>query len=213
MAYNKWLNLQKPTEPYDATTKDYVDYVAETLKESLNNTINKRSYIIAVHANYYGILVKDKFQFTFGGNTIQPQSGRIKKISLQAYGYRFYYKDSKDFLDQLGFSSGTPVPIFTIVLIRNNGEISDLTTYKCAFKFDGSVEVSGGIISECIFTPDPKNVSISEGDILNIRTEVNNIPNAPTIFTIRTNPNFNIDETKNDFFTYLVTFLIELDPL
>ena len=73
--------------------------------------------------------------------------------------------------------------------------------------------LSGGIISECIFTPDPKNISISEGDILNIRTEVNNIPNAPTIFTIRTNPNFNTDETKNDYFTYLVTFLIELDPL
>ena len=99
----------------------------------------------------------------------------------------------------MGFSSGTPVPVFTIVLIRNNREVSDLTTYKCTFKFDGRVELSGGIISDCIFTPDPKNISISEGDILNIRTEVNNIPNAPTIFTVRTNPNFNTDETKNDF--------------
>ena len=132
MNFRKLVNLQKPTKPYDAATNDCVDYV--------------RSHIIAVHANYYGRLEKDKFQFTFGGNTIQPiyinngflipQSGRIKKISLQAYGYRFYYKDSKDFLDQLGFSSGTPVPIFTIVLIRNNGEVSDLTTCKCAFKFD-----------------------------------------------------------------------------
>ena len=158
-----------------------------------------------VHANYYGRLEKDKFQFTFGENTIQPyvnninngflmpQFGRIRKMSLQDYGYRFYYKDSKDFLDQLGFSSGTPVPIFTIVLIRNDREVSDLTTYKCTFKFDGRVELSGGIIRECIFTPDPKNISISEGDILNIRTEVNNIPNAPTIFNVRTNPNFNTD--------------------
>ena len=202
MNFRKLVNLQKPTEPFDAVTKDYVDYV--------------RSYIIAVQANYYGRLEKD----TFGGNTIQPnvnninngflipQSERTKEISLQDYGYRFYYKDSKDFLDQLGLSSGTPVPVFTIVLIRNNREVSDLTTYKCTFEFDGRVELSGGIISDCIFTPDPRNISI-----LNIRTEVNNIPNTPAIFTVRTKPNFNTDEIKDDFFTYLFTFLIELDPL
>ena len=77
MAFKKLLNLHKPTEPYDATTKDYVDYVAEKLKESLNNTINntinKRPYIIAVHANYHGHVRKGEFQFAFGGNTIQPQ--------------------------------------------------------------------------------------------------------------------------------------------
>ena len=52
MEYKKLVNLHKPTEPYDAVTKDYVDYVAETLKESLN-TIDKRPHIIAVHANYH----------------------------------------------------------------------------------------------------------------------------------------------------------------
>ena len=212
MAYNKLLNLHKPIEPYDAATKDYVDY--------MNNV---RSHIIAVHANYYGRLEKDKFQFTFGGNTIQPnvnninngflipQSGRIKKILLKDYGHKFYYKDRKDFLDQFGFSSDTPVSIFTIVLIRNNGEVSDLTTYKCAFKFDRRLKLSGSI-NDCMFIPDPRNISISEGDILNIRTEVN-IPNKPTIFVVRRTPSFNTDKTRDDFFTYLFTFLIELDPL
>ena len=42
MVYRKLVNLQTPTDPFDAATKDYVDYVAETLKESLNNTIDKK---------------------------------------------------------------------------------------------------------------------------------------------------------------------------
>ena len=72
MAYNKLLNLHKPTEPYDAATKDYVDYVVETLKERSLNTLkenlNKNPHIIAVHTHYYGSLIKDKYQFTFGEN-------------------------------------------------------------------------------------------------------------------------------------------------
>ena len=91
ITYKKLINLHKPTEPYDAATKDYADYVLETLKESLNNTIDKRPYIITLHANYHGHLRKGEFQFAFGGNTIQPQpnsssgfliphSGRIKNI-------------------------------------------------------------------------------------------------------------------------------------
>ena len=89
MAYNKLINLQKPTKPYDAATKDYVDYVKTILNESLNNNIDKRPYIIAVHSNYCGLLRKGEYQFVFGGNIMQstggacgflmPHSGRIKK--------------------------------------------------------------------------------------------------------------------------------------
>ena len=77
MAYKKLVNLRAPSEPYDAITKDYVDYVKSTYRN-----------IIAVHASYYGELHKGEFQFSFGGNGIDtngttvflmPQSGRIKK--------------------------------------------------------------------------------------------------------------------------------------
>ena len=86
MDFNKLLNLQKPTEPYDAATKDYVDYVGEEIKEKLE----KRGHLIAVHANYTGPLIPRKFQFSFGGNEgknsftgfLIPQSGRIKKIKM-----------------------------------------------------------------------------------------------------------------------------------
>ena len=88
MVYNKLLNLHNPTEPYDAATKDYVDYVKTILDERLN-TVDKRPHIISVNTHYYGPLIKEKYQFTFGENKenpvssgfLIPHSGRIKKIA------------------------------------------------------------------------------------------------------------------------------------
>ena len=93
------LNLHKPTEPYDAATKDYLDYVSKTLKESLNNTINntinKRPHIIAVHARYCGPLNYGEYQFKFGGDnfgnceeTIDEYEGiyyRVFNASFRSY--------------------------------------------------------------------------------------------------------------------------------
>ena len=66
MGFRKLLNLQKPTEKFDAATKDYVDYVAETLKERLN-TIDKRKHLILVSARFQGDFIKGAYPFTFGG--------------------------------------------------------------------------------------------------------------------------------------------------
>ena len=65
MNFNKLLNLQKPTEPYDAATKDYVDYV--------------KKQIIAVHANYCGPLKKGDYPFIFGGGNIKNCEVKINK--------------------------------------------------------------------------------------------------------------------------------------
>ena len=65
MNFNKLLNLQKPTEPYDAVTKDYVDYV--------------KKQIIAVHANYCGPLKKGDYPFIFGGGNIKKCEVKINK--------------------------------------------------------------------------------------------------------------------------------------
>ena len=53
MAFKKLLNLSTPSELYEAATKEYVD---------------QRPHFIAVHTHYCGNLIKDKYQFTFGGN-------------------------------------------------------------------------------------------------------------------------------------------------
>ena len=77
MNFNKLLNLQKPTEPYDAVTKDYVDYVEKEIKEKLDK---KKTQIIAVHANYCGSLEKGDYPFIFGGGNIKNCEVKINKI-------------------------------------------------------------------------------------------------------------------------------------
>ena len=97
MNFNRLLNLQKPTELYDAATKDYVDYVEKEIKEKLK----KRKQLITVNARYCGPLEEGDYPFKFGGNTyeacenimgskeqiksiisgfVMPHPGYIKKI-------------------------------------------------------------------------------------------------------------------------------------
>ena len=112
MNFNKLLNLQKPTEPYDAVTKDYVDYVEKEIKEK----IEKRKHLIAVHARYCGDLKNGKYQFKFNGGNfenceeivgqyedfkgsitgfVMPHSGGIKKIICEVLTFR----SSRDILE------------------------------------------------------------------------------------------------------------------
>ena len=75
MNFNKLLNLQKPTEPYDAVTKDYVDYVEKEIKEKLE----KKKQLITVYANYCGPLEKGDYPFKFGGNSLENCEIKISK--------------------------------------------------------------------------------------------------------------------------------------
>ena len=75
MNFNKLLNLQKPIEPYDAATKDYVDYVGEEIKEKLE----KKKQLITVYANYCGPLEEGDYPFIFGGGNIKNCEVKINK--------------------------------------------------------------------------------------------------------------------------------------
>ena len=73
MRGNTLYNVPDPVNPQDVATKEYAD---------------TKTNIIAVHTQYYGPLIKDKYQFTFGENKkdpgfsgfLIPHSGRIKKL-------------------------------------------------------------------------------------------------------------------------------------
>ena len=79
MRFNKVVNLHKPTEQYDAATKDYVDYVEKEIREKLEKEIKeklekeikekleKRKQLISVHARYCGPLKEGDYPFKFGG--------------------------------------------------------------------------------------------------------------------------------------------------
>ena len=111
MRFNKVVNLQKPTEQYDATTKDYVDYVEKKIEEKLKEIkekLEKRTHLIAIHARYCGPLKEGEYPFKFGGNSLRPcdetfkqkyklnsiisgfvmpHSGRIKKIICEGVSF------------------------------------------------------------------------------------------------------------------------------
>ena len=111
MRFNKVVNLQKPTEQYDATTKDYVDYVEKKIEEKLKEIkekLEKRTHLIAIHARYCGPLKEGEYPFKFGGNSLEtcdetfkqkyklnsiisgfvmPHSGRIKKIICEGVSF------------------------------------------------------------------------------------------------------------------------------
>ena len=100
MNFNKLLNLQKPTEPYDAATKDYVDYVEKEVDEKIQNQFKQINQLVSVSASCYEHLKTDDYQFTFGGPILNgklndldkyngflvPADGMLKHVSIFSTG-------------------------------------------------------------------------------------------------------------------------------
>ena len=100
MNFNKLLNLQKPTEPYDAATKDYVDYIEKEVDEKIQNQFKQINQLVSVSASCYEHLKTDDYQFTFGGPILNgklndldkyngflvPANGMLKHVSIFSTG-------------------------------------------------------------------------------------------------------------------------------
>ena len=89
-----------------------------------------------------------------------PQSGRIKKVKVKILSGE---KDASSHI----FQSGS---IFTIISIKDTGEVSNLLSYECFF-IDNTPIGECYIFKECGFDRDMENIPTSEGDVINIRTE------------------------------------------
>ena len=99
MAFKKLLNLSTPSEPFEATTKEYVD-------NSITKGIEKQTrHIIAATASYHGDLIKGDYQFTFGGSSVEsykkhdylngfvvPHSGYIKRFVVKVLDLNYQVK-------------------------------------------------------------------------------------------------------------------------
>ena len=97
MKFNKLFNLQKPTEPYDAATKDYVEYV---VKEKIQNQFKEINQLVSVSASCYEHLKTDDYPFTFGGPILNgklndldkyngflvPADGMLKHVNMTSTG-------------------------------------------------------------------------------------------------------------------------------
>ena len=236
MNFHNIRNVGLPKDESDAVPRRFVDNMIKEVEEK----INKRKQLIAVSTYFCGKLIKGEFQFPFGGNAceesgfLMPQSGRIKKVKLEIFGrfkkignYEDLYDIShileKEFLDEVENVEELkkkPVTVkefniwrnklfkvlflggdlFSIISFKNNSnEIinkptsSILSTYRCVVSdpidYDPDIE----FIRNCVFDYDLKNHPLSEGEVINIRTE--------------------IDRNVKSVFSFMFTFLIELDPL
>ena len=100
MNFNNIRNVGLPKDEADAVPRLFVDNMIKEVEEKIKR---RRTHIIAVSSSYYGDLIKDSFQFSFGGVSLNqykteifngflmPYSGYIKDFALEDFGLKIYY--------------------------------------------------------------------------------------------------------------------------
>ena len=234
MNFNNIRNVGLPKDESDAVPRSFVDGEIGAVKEQ----INKSKHLITATANYHGDLIKDTFQFSFGGVSLQqykteifngflmPCSGYIKNFVLEDFGLRIYHSGSIiDYIrKEYGFT--TSVPYFTLILLKTNGEIEELGILYITFVI---TSYNGPKINYGYFSykpiPGKESYKINKYDILNIRSEITTTKDKNlNVFNFDRVVKYGniIDKRANDYksnfssyeyFTYLATILIELDLL
>ena len=244
MNFNNIRNVGYPQNNADAVSKNFVDNMIGSLKETTEKTIveaftrlgkmltdglKKRKHIITASASYHGDLIKNDYQFTWGGQSktsykkhdvfsgfLVPSSGYIKNVAFTQTGLKFNVEKIKSTLefvvDDMGLNKD--YPLFSLVLIRRSGALIDIGTLYFQFeyeKIEGKIEV----IQNFRFNPNFEEEdlrAVGANDIINIRSELDTFKKNNFRFTIQ-NQNYRIEDLENEFYTYLTTVLIELDPL
>ena len=228
MNFQNIRNVGLPKDESDAVPRRFVDSIIKEVEEK----INKRKQLISATASYHGDLIKDSYQFTWNKENanyldqnnkfngfLVPESGRIKKFILLETGLKINTPELKTFSDFVNFDFGLKksFPMFTLVLIRHEQEPLDIGTLyfhfetrfsntfddiiiKQSFKFNSNFE------EEILRTVEAK-------DIINIRSEFSNLTLNKQFRTFTQTKGYNLKNIDDDFFTYLATVLIELDPL
>ena len=225
MNFHNIRNVGLPKDESDAVPRRFVDNMIKEVEEK----INKRKQLITVSTYYCGDLIKGEYQFPFGGNAckfsgfLMPQSGRIKRIQVRFIGKfktitegvseeirkklieealleveneELDKNDPDDFKTMLRtlYLNGN---LFSIILFERLDHAgipvgSILSTYKC-YDILGVDDDINTFMRNCRFDNDLTNYPLSRGEVINIRTEIER-------------------NVKADW-SYLFTFLIELDPL
>ena len=212
----------------ETTEKTIVDALTR-LGKMLTDGLKKRKHIITALASYHGDLIKGDYQFTFGGQSVTsykkhdvfsgflvPSSGYIKNVAFLQTGLKFNVEKIKSTLDFIADDMGLNKdhPLFSLVLIKRSGALIDIGILYFQFeykKIEGKIEV----IQNFRFNPNFEEEdlrTVEANDIINIRSEFDTFKNNNFRITIQ-NQNYRIEDLENEFYTYLATVLIELDPL
>ena len=239
MNFHNIRNVGLPKDEADAVPRRFVDNAVDSLKEStiktmgdmitrLGKTIDedfkKRTHIISTTASYHGDLIAGDYQFTWGGQSMTsykkhdvfngflvPSNGKIKKFTVLDTGLKLNIPKNKDILDyiyDIGYNK--TIPLFTLVLIKRSQEPIDIGTYFFYF-------INDKIKVEYTFKLNPNFektdlINVKEKDIINIRSEFSTLKLSDNNLYSLSNLNYKL-VNEAEFYTYLATVLIELDPL
>ena len=244
MNFNNIRNVGYPQNNADAVSKNFVDNMIGSLKETTEKTmvdsftrlgkmltdgLKKRKHVITASASYHGDLIKNDYQFTWGGQSktsynkhdvfsgfLVPSSGYIKNVAFTQTGLKFNVEKIKSTLefvvDVMGLNKD--YPLFSLVLIRRSGALIDIGILYFQFKYE-KIEGKIEVIQNSRFNPNFKEEdlrTVNANDIINIRSEFDTFKNNNFRITIE-NQNYRLEDLENEFYTYLATVLIELDPL
>ena len=235
MNFHNIRNVGLPKDEADAVPRSFLDGKIKEVEEKME----KNKQLIVATASYYGDLIKDTFQFSFGGVSLQqyktevfngflmPHSGYIKKFAVEDFGLKIYYTDNIISHIRKEYSFADPVPYFTLIVLKTNGEIEELGVFYIRFvisSYEKPIKINYGYFFYKTI-PGKESYKINKHDILNIRSELTTTKNEnlnvfyfDRVFSARDT----LDERSIDFkskylddtyFTYLATILIELDPL
>ena len=213
----------------ESTTKTMGDMLAR-LGKTIDEDLKKRTHIISASASYHGDLTAGEYQFTWGGQSMTsykkhdvfngflvPSSGKIKKFDVLVTGLKIFFHDNNlnDYVNTIG--EDNLIRLFTLVLIKKNQAPVDIGTLFFFFKrnnYNHAFNRANKIGVDYVFKyTDPLNVvSVEQKDIINIRTEFNMDAGIKKVSVLE-EINYNLGYFEDEFFTYLATVLIELDPL
>ena len=213
----------------ESTTKTMGDMLAR-LGKTIDEDLKKRTHIISATASYHGDLTAGEYQFTWGGQSMTsykkhdvfngflvPSSGKIKKFDVLVTGLKIFFHDNNlnDYVNTIG--EDNLIRLFTLVLIKKNQAPVDIGTLFFSFKrnnYNHAFNRANKIGVDYVFKyKDPLNVvSVEQKDIINIRTEFNMDSGIKKVSVLE-EINYNLGYFEDEFFTYLATVLIELDPL
>ena len=213
----------------ETTEKTMVDSFTR-LGKMLTDGLKKRKHIITASASYHGDLIKGDYQFTWGGQSktsykkhdlfsgfLVPSRGYIKNIAFTQTGLKFNVEKIKSILDFIADDMGLnkDYPLFSLVLIKKNwGALIDIGILYFQFKYE-KIEGKIKVIENFKFNPNFEEEdlrTVNANDIINIRSEFDTFKNNNFRLTIE-NQNYILEDLENEFYTYLATILIELDPL
>ena len=230
MNFNTIRNVGTPQSNTDAVPRKVVDDVEKNLEEKVQKVeekINRRKHLIAASASYHGDLIKDFYQFTwnsknanyFDDNNIfngflVPGRGRIKKFIIFETGLKINIPEPKTFSEFVNSDFGfkNPFPMFTLVLIRQEQNHLDIGTLYFQFETREDIIIVQSFKFNSNFDEEILR-TVNAKDIINIRTEFSNLTLNKKFRTFTQIKGYNLKNIDDDFFTYLATVLIELDPL